>query len=146
MSEWVSIPINYKQLSSHFGVICLWGVVQVQFYIYVYVYINFDSIHDCWNCVVGEKGSKALVLHQVVNCWKYSHKWECIYVNCYLPLTVDLTCKPDFEVLLLPLVPIGWETRWAPELVWALWNREKSLASTGKCPPKGLSPRHGGRA
>jgi len=24
-------------------------------------------------------------------------------------------------------VPIGWETRWAPELVWTQWRREKSL-------------------
>jgi hypothetical protein len=26
------------------------------------------------------------------------------------------------------LVPIEWETQWAPETVWTLWKREKSLA------------------
>jgi hypothetical protein len=32
-------------------------------------------------------------------------------------------------------VPIVWEAEWAPELVWTLWNREKSLASTGTRTP-----------
>jgi hypothetical protein len=27
------------------------------------------------------------------------------------------------------LVPIGYEAEWAPEPVWTLWSREKSLAS-----------------
>jgi hypothetical protein len=27
-----------------------------------------------------------------------------------------------------PTVPIGYEVGWAPELVWMLWAREKSLA------------------
>jgi hypothetical protein len=30
-----------------------------------------------------------------------------------------------------PLIPIGYEAEWAPDPVWTLWHREKSLASAG---------------
>jgi hypothetical protein len=32
-------------------------------------------------------------------------------------------------------VPIGYETGWAPEPIWTLWNKEKSLASPGNRTP-----------
>jgi hypothetical protein len=30
-----------------------------------------------------------------------------------------------------PPLPIGYEAGWAPESVWKLWSREKSLAPAG---------------
>jgi hypothetical protein len=42
-------------------------------------------------------------------------------------LHVLATLTPGKE----PPIPIGYEARWAPELVWTLWRRKKILAPSG---------------
>jgi hypothetical protein len=52
------------------------------------------------------------------------HSWRWHYVEVSGQLHALATLPPGKE----PLVPIGWEAGWLPELVWTLQGREKSVA------------------
>jgi hypothetical protein len=51
---------------------------------------------------------------------------------------VSLTPRPLYPGKLSPL-PTGYEDGWAPEPVWTLWRREKSLVPGGNWTPAGQS-------
>jgi hypothetical protein len=57
-------------------------------------------------------------------------QWGKIILILYLEKCVEMKGKVPFSATLLWAV-IEYKALWSSQTVWALWSREKSLASTG---------------